>query len=673
MKRLLSALLAACLAACLLPAVACAATDSYTEKNATLIAFTNKGATGAGLYGGYEIDGAAVSITEAGTYVLSGACADGSITVKKAVKDVTLVLGGLDLTSESTAALTLNKDSAATVLAAAGTDNTLADSAATNEEKAAIKVKSGASLMLSGTGTLHVAGNFKNGVKGAAESAITVDELTLDIEAADDGLSCDDALTIRGGDLTITAGGDAIKASPDTTDETAPDTVSKGDITITGGTLRLNATGDGVQADGSLTITGGTFDVTTNGGYQTTLSDTDGSCKGFKAAGALSLTGGVFTVDTADDAFHSNDVLYVTGGSYTITTGDDAFHADNTLAIGTEGSSSTATPHIDIAACYEGLEGAKIYLYSGNIDLTAADDGVNAANGDYGRVQNAFALYILGGELTIDAGGDGLDSNGDIVMTGGTVEVFGAASGGDGALDYDGAFTQTGGTLLAVGMSQMAQAPTASAGTQDYVAFGQLSQMGGGMGGHGGMGGGQRPENSTQEGGTPPSGENGERPSPPAEGAPMDDETGTRPEKGRMGTRPESGMGDAGEAAASALGITKGSALVIKNGAGETLYNTEARKTADSVVFCSPAVAGGETYTLVVDGAEAASAEATEATGTGDADTSFSLSEAGFDETGNDDAAAAQPVRDWLGAAVRYAASSGLMNSALWQWLAALF
>ena len=206
-KRILSIILAASMSAMLLPSVACAASGSYTEQNATLSEFSDGSVTAAGAYSGYEIDGTAISITEAGTYVLSGACADGSVTVKKEVTGVTLVLDGLDLTSTTTSPITINKSAEATLLAAAGSENTVADSADANDESAAIKVKTGGTLTLGGTGSLTVDGNYKNGIKGAAQSSITVDELVLTIDAVDDGLSCDDALTILGGTLEINAGG----------------------------------------------------------------------------------------------------------------------------------------------------------------------------------------------------------------------------------------------------------------------------------------------------------------------------------------------------------------------------------------------------------------------------------------------------------------------------------
>ena len=360
-KKLLAALLASALAAGMLPTSACAVSSAYTSSNATLISFTDSAVTADGKYSGYEIEGTDVSITAAGTYVFYGDCDDGSITVKKGVTGVTLVLNGLTLTNADSAAITLNKTAEAALIAAAGSENTVADTVGANDENAAVKVKSGASLSLSGTGTLTACGNTKNGIKGASDAVITVDELTLNIEAADDGLSCDDELTIKGGRVNITAGGDAVKASPDTDDAENPDTTSLGNVTVSGGTMTLMAANDGVQADGDLTVTDGTFDITANGGHTTSLTDDSASCKGLKT---LTVSGGTFTVDSADDALHANDVT-VSGGTLTLASGDDAVHADNDLVVGVKGSSSTSNPKIDITASYEGLEGTTVSVYSG--------------------------------------------------------------------------------------------------------------------------------------------------------------------------------------------------------------------------------------------------------------------------------------------------------------------
>ena len=658
-KKLLAALLASALAAGMLPTSACAAASAYTSSNATLISFTDSAVTADGKYSGYEIEGTDVSITAAGTYVFSGDCDDGSITVKKGVTGVTLVLNGLTLTNADSAAITLNKTAEAALIAAAGSENTVADTAGANDENAAVKVKSGASLSLSGTGTLTACGNAKNGIKGASDAVITVDELTLNIEAADDGLSCDDELTILGGRVNITAGGDAVKASPDTDDAENPDTTSLGNVTVSGGTLTLTAANDGVQADGDLTISGGTFAVTANGGHTTAISDEDASCKGLKAGKTLTVSGGTFTVDSADDALHANDVT-VSGGTLTLASGDDAVHADNDLVVGVKGSSSTSNPKIDITASYEGLEGTTVSVYSGDIDVVASDDGVNAASSELGEHSDKFAINIAGGDLYIDAGSDGLDSNNDINITGGRVEVYGADAMMDAAIDYDGTFTLSGGTLFGAGMEP-------GAGTQAYIAVGETSPSGG-MGGPGGMGG---------QGMTPPSDAggtagtaNGNPPTPPANadgsttppsGDQNGQQSGARPEKPSKDNGQQGGGKGQMRTRESTLGIKKGSVITVQNADGRTLYTATALGSMSSVIFSSSDIKEGETYTVLVDGASVGTATAK--LGTTSNSSSFAPDEnRNGAQQGSVSGFGDVPQNSWFADAVKYVSENKLMN-----------
>ena len=660
-KKLLAALLASALAAGMLPTSACATSSAYTSSNATLISFTDSAVTADGKYSGYEIEGTDVSITAAGTYVFSGDCDDGSITVKKGVTGVTLVMNGLTLTNADSAAITLNKTAEAALIAAAGSENTVADTAGANDENAAVKVKSGASLSLSGTGTLTACGNVKNGIKGASDAVITVDELTLNIEAADDGLSCDDELTIKGGRVNITAGGDAVKASPDTDDTENPDTTSLGSVTISGGSITLNAAEDGVQADGDLTISGGTFAVTANGGHTTTLSDEDASCKGLKAGKTLAVSGGTFTVDSADDALHANDVT-VSGGTLTLASGDDAVHADNALVVGVKGSSSTSNPKIDITASYEGLEGTTVSVYSGDIDVAASDDGVNAASSELGEHSDKFAINIAGGDLYIDAGSDGLDSNNDINITGGRVEVYGADAMMDAAIDYDGTFTLSGGTLFGAGMEP-------GEGTQAYIAVGETSPSGG-QGGPGGMGGGA----NGGQGMTPPSDAggtagtaNGNPPTPPANAdgsttPPSGDQNGQQ-----SGARPEKPSKDNGQQGGaptnreSALGIKKGSVITVQDADGRTLYTATALGSMSSVIFSSSDIKEGETYTVLVDGTSVGTTTAK--LGTTSNSGSFAPDEnRNGAQQGSVSGFGDVPQNSWFADAVKYVSENKLMN-----------
>ncbi|MDR4007223.1 MAG: carbohydrate-binding domain-containing protein [Agathobaculum sp.] len=672
-KKLLAALLASALAAGMLPTSACAASD-YTTANATLVTLTDSSATAKGKYTGYEIDGTDVSITAAGTYVFSGDCDNGSITVKKGVTGVTIVLNGLTLTNDDSAAITLNKTAEASLIAAAGTTNTVADTEGSSDENAAVKVKSGASLSISGTGTLTVDGNAKNGIKGAADAVITVAEVKLNINAADDGLSCDDELNITGGTLSITAGGDAVKASPDTGDTENQDTTSLGNVTISGGTLTLNATEDGIQADGDLTISGGTFHVKTNGGHTTALTDDSASCKGFKAGGALTVTGGTLTVDSADDALHANTDVTISGGTLTLATGDDGVHADNDLVIGTKGASSTSTPRINITASYEGLEGTTVTVYSGDIDVVASDDGVNAASSTLGEHSDKYAISIAGGDLYIDAGSDGLDSNNDISMTGGKVEVYGADAMMDAAIDYDGTFTLSGGTLFGAGMEP-------SAGTQAYIAVGETSPSGGMGGGPNGQGGGQgmtppSDANGTNDGTndgtngnppTPPSDSNGNTMTPPNfSGNTSTDGTFTPP------TKPSGGKADGKPSGnlpnrESALGIKKGSVITVQDSSGKTLCTATALGSMSSVIFSSADIKEGETYTVLVDGTSVGTAEAK--LGTADSSSSNSTFKPGQGGQPNQNGSQVTvgsfkdvPQNSWFASAVQYVTSNSLMN-----------
>ena len=651
-KKLLAALLASALAAGMLPTSACAASD-YTTANATLVTLTDSSATAKGKYIGYEIDGTDVSITAAGTYVFSGDCDNGSITVKKGVTGVTIVLNGLTLTNDDSAAITLNKTAEASLIAAAGTTNTVADTEGSNDENAAVKVKSGASLSISGTGALTVDGNAKNGIKGAADAVITVGEVKLNINAVNDGLSCDDELNITGGTLSITAGGDAVKASPDTGDTENPDTTSLGNVTISGGTLTLSAAEDGIQADGDLTISGGTFHVKTNGGHTTALTDDSASCKGFKAGKTLTVTGGTVNVDSADDALHANEDVTITGGTLTLAAGDDAVHADNDLVIGTKGASSTSTPRINITASYEGLEGTTVTVYSGDIDVAASDDGVNAASSTLGERSDKYAINIAGGDLYIDAGSDGLDSNNDINITGGKVEVYGADAMMDAAIDYDGTFTLSGGTLFGAGMEP-------SAGTQAYIAVGETSPSGGGMGGGpNGQGGGQ--------GMTPPGDANGttdgNRPTPPNfSGNTSTDGTFTPP------TKPSGGKADGNlPNRESALGIKEGSVITVQDSSGKTLCTATALGSMSSVIFSSADIKEGETYTVLVDGTSVGTAEAK--LGTADSSSSMSTFKPGQGGQPNQNGSQATvgsfkdvPQNSWFASAVQYVTSNSLMN-----------
>ena len=404
---------------------------SWDEKSAVKITLNGDSVTADDK--NVEVDGSKVTITGAGTYVLSGTLSNGQIVVDSDDKDsVRLVLNGAEITCSNSSAIWV-KDGDTIITLADGTENTLTDGAEyttdseDDEPKAAVYAKD--DLTFNGSGSLTVNGNYKNGIQ--CKDALKFVSGTYTITAANNGLVGKDSVSIKDGTYTITSGGDGIKST--NTDET-----DQGYVIIDGGTFTITAEGDGIQAETLLRVNEGDFTITTGGGSanavqkngmggggpmggggqmpgeppqnntdnsnsdsngsadgsDTSDSDTSGnqmqpggtppdmnqqnseeedttSTKGLKSYVELVAAGGTFNIDSCDDALHSDSSVKVTDGTYTINTGDDGIHADKTLNI----SGGT----IDIQQCYEGIEGFDIVIDDGDIRVTSSDDAINAA------------------------------------------------------------------------------------------------------------------------------------------------------------------------------------------------------------------------------------------------------------------------------------------------------
>lgn len=205
----------------------------------------------------------------------------------------------------------------------------------------------------------------------------------------------------------------------------------------------------------------------------TTTDESGTSTKGIKAGGGMYLNGGTYQIDSADDSIHSNANITIADGTYTLATGDDGVHADDALIV--NGDTITVTES------YEGLEGLTVTINDGTIDITASDDGINTAGGTdqsgFGTFGDHFKgmdsaddeteettdkemwMELNGGYIHILAGGDGVDSNGDLTINGGEIYIDGPSDNGNSAIDYGDRSSAyvNGGMLVAIGSSGMAE------------------------------------------------------------------------------------------------------------------------------------------------------------------------------------------------------------------------
>lgn len=264
----------------------------------------------------------------------------------------------------------------------------------------------------------------------------------------------------EGAENSLTVSGDYVQ-----TDDNNVDAVifAKCDLTLGGtGSLTVkDTTGHGIVSKDDLVVTGGTYTI-----------DSQDHCLNGKDS--VRIADGTFNLSCDEDGIHAgNDdqqdgYVYIEGGDINISVGDDALHAEGLLII-TGGD-------IDVSKSCEGVDGYKILVTGGDIDVISSDDGFNAAGGSSGSgdnhdgfgggpgmggvymdADNDAYILITGGTININANGDGIDSNGCIGITGGSVHVLGPSDNGNGAMDYGICAAITGGEIVAVGGSGMAQ------------------------------------------------------------------------------------------------------------------------------------------------------------------------------------------------------------------------
>lgn len=390
-----------------------------------------------------------------------------------------------------------------------------------SEEASGGALQSKADLKIKGKGSLTVLGYLNNGIHCTKD--LKIKNGNISVTALGHGIKGKNSVTVSGGTVTVTSGKDGITSDETENEEKGFVTIEDGEIiitsagdgvsaettlTVTGGVISIISGGGSANAQQKTDNMRDWWDFDNSAS-----DDNSASCKGLKAGKALVISGGSITIDAQDDALHTDGDMTISGGECILSTGDDGAHAALSLTV--------LDGKITVLTSYEGLEANQITLAGGELDITASDDGINANGGSDGfsggfgggfggrrsdmnsqsgdmtppdnsnmqtppdgnapsgnpptmpgqdaadstttddTTDKQPVLLITGGKITVNADGDGLDSNGDLRVEGGDITINGPANGGNGALDIGtengGVGFISGGTLIALGTSSMTE------------------------------------------------------------------------------------------------------------------------------------------------------------------------------------------------------------------------
>lgn len=333
----------------------------YDEENSVKITLADDKSTSDS--DSVQVEDNTVTITEEGTYILSGSLSDGMVIVDVDEKEkVQLVLNGVDITSKESAAIYVRSADKVFITTAADSENQLTNGGtytAIDDNNIDAVIFSKDDLTLNGAGTLTINAQAGHGIVSKDDLVVTCG--TYDITAKKHGLAGKDSVRIAEGIFRITCGKDGIHGANS-------DDTTLGFVYIASGTFEIAAEDDGIHTDSALTIEDGTIHITE-------------SCEGLEGA-AIDINGGEIEITSTDDGINATSG----NSSDSSTGGNDMFTAQ---------------------------EGVYVKISGGKLYVNASGDGIDS-NGD---------LYVTGGETYVSgptSGGDGaLDYNGSAEITGG--------------------------------------------------------------------------------------------------------------------------------------------------------------------------------------------------------------------------------------------------------------
>lgn len=453
--------------------------------------------------GAFTQSGNIYKLTSAGTYTLSGYL-EGQILVEAGDSDeVVIELNGASIVNSSDSPIKALTAGKVEISAKKDTGNTISDnrSAKTvdSTELGEGAIYATTDLKLKGTGKLVVTGNYNNGIHTSKD--LTIQKLSVKVTGYNNALKGNNSVTITSGVVQAYAKtGNGIKTEDS---DLSSSLKQKGTIAINGGNVYVDSLHDAIDATYNVEVSQLDSEVSTtvniktgkNSSFYSSSFKAD-SEKGLKAQNDIIVNNGTITIAASDDAIHANygitlgsgakgtGNVAINDGLVQVASGDDGLHADNTLTI--NGGTVVVTGSTEgYEANYININGGQSYIYG-------TDDGVNCSKKSFTNC----AFTMTGGYLDVavkSGDTDGIDSNGNFTLSGGTIVTRGSpgttGGGMSTGLDVDGTCSMTGGTLIA--FNGLETKPSTNSSVLYAGTSGANSGGGGfGGGGHGGPGGG---------------------------------------------------------------------------------------------------------------------------------------------------------------------------------------
>lgn len=409
---------------------------------------------------GVTVSDGVITITKAGNYKLTGTY-EGQIKVEAADSDmVRLILNNATITNSTGAAINVVEADEVVIYTASGTTNTVSDGSsysdtASGSPDAAIYSKS--DLTLAGEGTLKVEGKYEEGIH--TSDGLVIASGTLEVNAANTGIKGKDYVDILDGTITVTATKDGIKATNDTDG-------NRGWVRLSGGTVNISAGDDGFKAERVLEISGGTLNITrANEGIE---------------AQYINILDGTVNVTSSDDGINASYSTTTTTDSTSTESASTSTTQTTQTTQGTQGNQNSAPQAPSGSAGQAPAGGGQ--APSGTMGQPPAGGGAGGGmGGGMGGGGGTFevvdaTINISGGTVTVNANGDGIDSNGTATLSGGTLIVNGPFTGGNASLDTNGDLLLNGTTVTAANSGDMFEAPSTNS-TSGYVKISNVSNL----------------------------------------------------------------------------------------------------------------------------------------------------------------------------------------------------